>query len=172
MSDKTVNVELFALSYGSLVRAIVKETNNIDDANAKLIKIGNSIGMRITDDLVVHYDSWRFENLKQAGDRLIDAFKNYLGVNSQITESTDNRIVIRILDNPVTKYVTIPLEYEGLIYLNPLLGAIKTVLANLHYSTEVKLISDKLKKDSQYNEIEIKLIEVTRDTLPPGEYLN
>ena len=45
------------------------------------------------------------------------------------------------------------------------------MLSMLHFSTEVKLIQDRLKGD-QYNDIEIKLIEIMNDTLPPGEYLS
>ena len=171
MSDRYVNVELFALTYGSLVRAIVKETNNIDDANAKLMKIGTSLGNRITDDIVVHQDNYNIKTFKQACQLLVDSFKSYLGVTAQTVDFADKRVVLRLVDNPITRYVTIPLENEGLIYLNPLLGAIKTLLAMLHFSTEVKLIQDKLKGDPN-NEIEIKLIDIMNDTLPPGEYLS
>lgn len=171
MNDKYVNVELFSLTYGSLVRAIVKETNNIDDANAKLMKIGVSLGNRITDDIVVHRDPYDIKTFKQAWGLVVDSFKSYLGVNAQTVDISENRVVLRLSDNPITRFVAIPLENEGLIYLNPLLGAIKTMLSMLHFSTEVKLIQDRLKGD-QYNDIEIKLIEIMNDTLPPGEYLS
>ena len=172
MSDKYVTVELFALSYGSLVRAIVKDTNNIEDANAKLAKIGVSIGNRIADDILVSdISKGRFSKMKDVGDMLVEAFKNYLGVTAKLLDTSDTKIVIRLLDNPVTKYVTIPLEYDGLVYLTPLLSAIKTMLQMFHYSTEVKLVSDRLKKQP-YNDIEVKLIEVLRDSLPAGEYIN
>ncbi|KAK8884955.1 Trafficking protein particle complex subunit 3 [Tritrichomonas musculus] len=171
MNDKFVNVELFSLTYGSLVRAIVKETNNIDDANAKLMKIGVSLGNRITDDIVVHQDPYNIKTFRQAYDLVVASFKNYLGVVAQPIDPTDNRVVLHLSDGPITRYVTIPLENEGLIYLNPLLGAIKTMLSMLHFSTEVKLIKDRLRGDSA-NEIEIKLIDIMNDTLPPGEYLS
>jgi hypothetical protein len=174
----TVNVELFALSYGSLVRAVVKDTSNIDDANAKLLKIGTAMGSRIADDLVVKHaggpDDFRFKNLRVACDVLAEyAFRTYLGITATCIEPTDTRVVIRLSDQntPVTRFVTIPPEYEGLVYLMPLLGAIKSILAMFHYSVEVAMKSDRLKGD-QFNDIEIKLIEIMKDTLPPGEYLN
>lgn len=174
-SDKFVNVELFALSYGSLVRAIVKETSNVEEANAKLLKIGTSIGSRLADDIVRYTaDACRFKNLRGACDMLVDCgFKWYLGVTATIQEATDTRAVIRIQEShtPVTRFVTIPPEYEGLVYLNPLLGAIKSVLAMFHYNVEVTMKSDRLRGDAA-NEIEIKLNEIMTDTLPPGEYLN
>jgi hypothetical protein len=174
MSDKYVSVELFALSYGSLVRAIVKETNNVEDANAKLAKIGTSIGNRIADDIVVHCENARFKSLRQAGEMLVDyAFKTYLGITATLQDVSENKLVIRLGDNtPVTRFVTIPPEYEGLVYLMPLLGAIKAVLAMLHYSVEVTMKSDRLVRKDAPNEIEIRLLEVMHDTLPPGEYLN
>jgi hypothetical protein len=174
MSDKFVSVELFALSYGSLVRAIVKETNNVEDANTKLAKIGTSIGNRIADDIVVHCENTRFKTLRQVGEMLVEyAFKTYLGITPTLQDVTENKLVIRWSDNtPVTRYVTIPPEYEGLVYLMPLLGAIKAVLAMLHYSVEVTMKSDRVVRKDAPNEIEIRLLEVMHDTLPPGEYLN
>lgn len=172
MGDKYVSVELFSLTYGSLVRAIVKETNNIDDANAKLMKIGTSIGNRITDDIVVNQDSGNtIKTFKQASQTIIDSFKTYLGVTAIPKDQTENRVVVQLNDNPITRFVTIPLENEGLIYLNPLIGAIKTIFSMLHYRVDVKLIQDRLRGDPT-NEIEIKLIEVLTETLPPGAYLS
>lgn len=171
MNDKYVNVELFSLTYGSLVRAIVKETNNIDDANAKLMKIGVSLGNRITDDIVVHLDPYNIKTFRQASQLLVDSFRNYLGVTATLHDQTDNRVLLYLSEGPITRYVTIPLENEGLIYLNPLLGAIKTMLSMLHFSTEVKLTQDRLRGDPM-NVIEIKLIDIMNDTLPPGEYLS
>jgi hypothetical protein len=173
MSDKYVSVELFALSYGSLVRAIVKETNNIEDANAKLQKIGSSIGNRIADDIVVHCENTRFRTLAQAGAMLVDyAFKTYLGITATIVESSESKLIIRLGENnPVTRFVIIPPESEGLIYLMPLLGAMKAVLGMLHYSVDVTLKADRLQK-APANEIEIRLLDVLHDSLPPGEYLN
>ena len=168
--DKGVNVELFSLTYGSLVRSIVKETNNIDDANAKLAKIGVNIGNRITDDFVVHAEKCRFKSLREACEMLADySFKTYLGINAQLTEPSDSRCLIRFSDNPITRYVIIPPEYDGLVYLMPLLSAIKTSLGLLHYSVDVNLVQDMLHGGTS-NDIEIKLIEVM-DDLPPGEYI-
>lgn len=168
--DKGVNVELFSLTYGSLVRSIVKETNNIDDANAKLSKIGVNIGNRITDDFVVHAEKCRFANLGEACTMLVNySFKQYLGITAQLEEHSDSRCLISFNDNPITRYVVIPPEYDGLIYLNPLLSAIKTSLGLLHYSVEVNLVQDML-HGGKSNQIEIKLIEVM-DDLPPGEYI-
>lgn len=171
MSDK-VNVELFSLTYGSLVRAIVKETNNIEDANNKLAKIGENMGDRITDDIVVNYDN-KITSLKDACEMIAKfAFKNYLGVTAEISEPSENRIIISILDNPITRYVSIPPEYDGLIYLMPLLGLIKKMLEQLHFSTEVTLIHDRLtSQECNTNDIEIKLLGILTDTLPAGEYL-
>ncbi|KAH0793854.1 Trafficking protein particle complex subunit 3 [Histomonas meleagridis] len=172
MSDKYVNVELFALTYGSLVRSIAKETNNIEDANAKLFKIGTSIGNRITDDLVVHQDSYNIKTFRQACDLIAGSFKTYLGVTCHQIDQSENSVTFRITENPITRYVTIPLEYDGLVYLTPLLGALKTIFEMLHFSTEVKLVVDSLRSNANSNDIEVKLIEVLTDTLPLGEYLN
>ena len=166
-----VNTELFTLSYGSLVRSIVKETNNIEDANSKLAKIGTNIGNRITDDFVVNYEKTRFKNLREACDSLVEYFlKHYFGINSSITESSENRCVIRFGDNAISRYVKIPAEYDGLVYLQPILSSIKTTLSLLHFNVEVNMIHDML-RSSDYNEIEIKLIEILYDSLPPGEYI-
>lgn len=169
MTDK-VNVELFSLTYGSLVRSIVKETNNIDDANAKLNKIGVSIGNRITDDFIVRSDKPRFKNFREACESIVDfALKYYLGITAQIVEPSDTHCIIRFGDNPITRYVVIPPEYEGLVYLMPLLSAIKTALGLLHYNVETKLVQDMLHGGAT-NDIEITLVEVMYDSLPPGEY--
>jgi hypothetical protein len=173
-----VNVELFALSYGSLVRAIVKETNNIEEANVKLGKIGVSMGTRITDDIVVHLKgNCNFKNARELVDKLIiDGFRKYLGVTATVVGNAEPAITIRLQDCPVTRYVTIPRECEGLVYLQPLISAIKTICEKLHYSTEVRLTSDSLKpgtdlsKGPPATDIEIKLLGVMRDSLPPGEY--
>lgn len=172
MSEKYVNVELFALTYGSLVLSIVKETNNIEDANAKLAKIGTSIGNRITDDIVVSQDPYDVKTFKQACSLIAKSMKTYLGINCQQIDVPDESTArFRIDDNPITRFVTIPLEYDGLVYLTPLLSALKTIFAMLHFSTEVRLVADRL-RGAPANEIEVKLIEVLTDTLPLGEYLN
>lgn len=171
MSDKYVNVELFSLTYGSLVRSVVKETNNITDANAKLMKIGTSIGNRITDDLVVHNDKYSWKTFSEVTTLISDyAFKNCLGILATKQDTSETSCIITINDNPITRYVTIPLEHDGLIYLSPLLGAIKTILGMLHYNCDVSFKADRLKGDNT-TQIEIKLIEVSYDNLPPGEYL-
>jgi len=168
----TVRDELFSLTYGSLVRAIVKETNNIEDANAKLYKIGENIGNRITDDFVVHSEKSRFKTLREACDVLVDfSLKHYLGINAQIIDPSDNRCIIRFTDNPITRYVKIPPEYDGLIYLTPLLSAIKKSLELLHMSVEVNMVHDML-KNGEYNDIEIKFLGLKSDSLPNGEYIN
>jgi hypothetical protein len=173
MTDKLpdVNVELFALSYGSLVRAIVKETNNVEDANAKLAKIGVSIGNRMTDDIVVYLKgNCNFKNLRELCDKLIvDSFKKYLGIAAQVATCNETVATIRLLDNPVTRYVTIPHEYEGLVYLQPLVSAIKTICSMMHYNTDVRILNDTL-KGAVNTDIEIKWNGISRDTLPPGEW--
>jgi hypothetical protein len=89
-----------------------------------LAKIGTSIGNQIADDIVVHCDNTRFKTFRQAGEMLVEyAFQTYLGISPTIPNASENKLVIRLGDNnPVTRFVLIPPEYEGLVYLMPLLG--------------------------------------------------
>ena len=132
------------------------------------------MGDRITDDIIVNLpDKTKLNSLKGVCNMLVNhAFKEYLGISAEIKESSERRIVISLLDNPITHYVSIPPEYDGLIYLKPLLGLLKKMLEELHFSTEVNLLHDRLTSSETTNDIEIKLIEVLTDTLPAGEYIN
>jgi hypothetical protein len=156
----------------------VKDTSNADDANAKFVKIGTAIGNSIADDLVVKHpggpDLFRFRTLCLACELLADyAFRTYLGITATCLKPTNTRVVIRPSDQniPATRFATIPPEYEGLVYLMPLLGAIKSIFAMFHYSVDVTMKSDRLRGD-QFHDIEIELIEGMKDALPPGEHLS
>jgi hypothetical protein len=172
MGDKLVNVELFSLTYGALVRTIVKDTVSTEEANTKLAKIGSSIGRRIADDVAVLYPSLcRVKSLKAASELVAEVIKTHLGIPCTLVESSDQRSVLRLLDCPITRYVVIPPELEGLVYLQPLVHAIISMLELLHVGVDVALAADRL-TGSQYTDVELKHFEIKHDDLPPGEYLS
>lgn len=78
---KTMNAELFTLTYGALVVDLLRDLESEDDVNAQLQKMGENIGMRLADDLLSKNSNvGRCTELSQIADIIAkQALKTYLG---------------------------------------------------------------------------------------------
>ena len=57
VDPKKVSGELFSLTYGALVKQILDDLENVDDANKQLEKMGYNIGVRIVEDFLSRTNS-------------------------------------------------------------------------------------------------------------------
>lgn len=169
-NNEEVCMELMSLTYGSLVTSVVKSTNNIDDANEKLKKIGENIGNCIVDSLLVSYDYdvREFQNTK----KLIDTYLAKCFKFDFKSEVENDVITITVTGGDLTKYVYIPQVYKKLKYINPIIFSIKQIYAMIHYDVNISLdCKNNDNKTPDYSNFTIKIKKKGRlNTLPPGEY--
>lgn len=78
---KTMNAELFTLTYGALVVDLLRDMESEEAVNAKLEKMGHNIGMSIADDLLSKNPNiGRCTEMHQIAEVLSkQALKMYLG---------------------------------------------------------------------------------------------
>lgn len=78
---KTMNADLFTLTYGALVVDLLRDLESEEEVNAQLEKMGHNIGMRIADDLLSKNPNiGRCTEINQIAEVLSKhALKTYLG---------------------------------------------------------------------------------------------
>ena len=78
---KTMNAELFTLTYGALVVDLLRDLESEEEVNIQLEKIGYNMGVRIADDLLSkNLNIGRCTDVHQIAEVLSkQALKSYLG---------------------------------------------------------------------------------------------
>lgn len=78
---KTMNAELFTLTYGALVVDLLRDLESEEEVNNQLEKIGYNMGVRIADDLLSKNPNiGRCTDTHQIADVISkQALKSYLG---------------------------------------------------------------------------------------------
>lgn len=101
-------------------------------------------------------------------------FKMFLGTtpsvaNVQLTNDLKVfSVVIEDKDNPLTEYVELPPELNGLAYCSMLCGVIRGALEMVQLQVECAIVKDSLLNDPA-TEIRVKLIKVIAEERPPSE---
>ncbi|KAF5397488.1 Trafficking protein particle complex subunit [Paragonimus heterotremus] len=133
LDSKRVTAELFTLTYGSLVAAIVKDFETDVEINDQLGKIGFNIGLRIVEDYLARGNPGRCADFKETAAAIVKGFKLFLGITPTISKfSAAGDEFSLILDtNPLTDFVDLPPKHSNLLYSNVLAGAIRGALHNV-----------------------------------------
>jgi trafficking protein particle complex subunit 3 len=154
--DKTpkVNGELFALTYGSMVSQIVKDYEEIDSINAQLEKMGHNIGVRLIDEFLAKsgMDS-PCSNFKETAEMISKvAFRMFLNIVAECKSygGEENSFGIVFNENPITEFVELPPNLQGLKYCNVLCGVIKGALEMIQMDVEAELVKEIMKGDDCY----------------------
>ena len=104
------------------------------------------------------------------------AFYLNIGAKSELIK-TDNNLIdsnqqyeyrIFFSDNPLNDYVELPDKFKGLWYSNMICGVIRGALEAINIKVECKYCKDTL-KNSDKNEIRVKLIEIIEEKLQEEE---
>eukprot|EP00128_Syssomonas_multiformis_P012948 Colp12_sorted_trinity150504_noHs@1949 len=168
---KKINVELFTLTYGSLVAQLVKDYEETNEINNQLEKMGYNIGIRLVEDFLARSGSAKCQDMKDTADVISKVgFKMFLGITPTISNwSADGNEFSLILDeNPLTDFVELPPEHQGLSFSNILCGVLRGALEMVQLKVEARFVKDALKGDDT-TELRIKLIQKLQDEVPPGE---
>lgn len=64
------NSELFTLTYGALVSQLIKDSDNIEEVNKQLERMGYNIGIRIIEDFLARTNAGRCYDFKDTAEKI------------------------------------------------------------------------------------------------------
>ncbi len=157
---------MLTLTYGAFVHKLIKDTDNAEEVNAILDKMGYNIGCRIIDEFFAKSPNQGLcqdlnDTAKVIGEQ---AFKMFLGVSAEISNfDGENKAFSLILrENPLADFVVLPMQYAKLWYSNVLCGVIRGALDMLNMKVNVYFKKDIL-RGHDCTEIRVELKEIVKD---------
>eukprot|EP00177_Eucheuma_denticulatum_P003644 GFKZ01006604.1.p1 GENE.GFKZ01006604.1~~GFKZ01006604.1.p1 ORF type:complete len:187 (-),score=38.37 GFKZ01006604.1:202-762(-) len=166
-----VSTELLALTYGSFVRQLMQDYEEVEDVNRQLDSTGYNIGVRLVEDLLAKSRVGPCANLKETAETIAKVgVKMYLGAGASVGNwSADEKSFGVIFEeNPLAEFVELPEEWGGLWYSNVMCGVIRGGLEMVNMKVECRFVKDRLKGDD-VNEIRVSLHEILMEQPPKGE---
>lgn len=166
--DSQVNAEIFTLTYGSLVRQLLADLEEVEAVNKQLDTMGYNIGTRLIDEFLAKSKTTKCLSFRDAVDKMAKiGFKLFLGVTPAVTnwdaKSTECSLVLD--DNPLAEFVELPSSCSGLSYSNILCGVIRGAMEQVKINVECHFVKDALRGDAA-TEIRLKLISSPPETYP------
>lgn len=174
-----INVELLALTYGSLVTQLLRDCEqDVPLVNAELFRMGENIGARLVDEFLAKTSNIMgafpicCQDFRDIAEIIAQVgFKMYLGVTADVKNWNEDGSCceLHVLDNPLTEFVELPRGYQGsqktapLWYSNILCGAIRSSLRALGIQTECHFLADSLRDSEEVAIIQVQLLEYIRD---------
>lgn len=170
MGSRKVPSSLLGLTYGALVAQLLRDhAGDAAKVNAKLDQVGESMGMRLVDEVLAR------GNVKRCGGVFKDAvalvaqigFKFYWNLVPQIAnwnaDLTECVLVFPAGDNPLEEFVDLPDDLVGrLHYSQVLCGVVRGALQCVNIKTTCEIDSDRLWGDSATG-VRIRLVEFARE---------
>eukprot|EP00210_Caulerpa_lentillifera_P009743 g9292.t1 len=125
-----INSEIFTLTYGSFVRQLLADFDDLQEVHKQLEKIGHGIGVRLIDDFLSKTQQ-RCTSFRETAEVIAQqALPMFLNITADVqnwnSDSTECSLDFR--DNPLSDFVELPYEYRDLKYSNILCGVIKGAL--------------------------------------------
>lgn len=165
---ETINAEIFTLTYGSIVRQLIADYEDIEEVNKQLDKMGYNIGIRLVDEFLAKSRTTRCSDFRDAAEKIAKVgFKIFLNVTGTVanwnTEGTECSLILE--DNPLTDFVDLPESCNKLSYCNMLCGVIRGALEMVNMNVECFFIKDTLRGDDA-NEIRIRLLSQGTEAYP------
>jgi len=163
-----INAEIFSLTYGSIVRQLIADLEDLDEVNKQLEQMGHNIGVRLVDEFLAKAKMGRCSSFREAAEVIgRQAFPMFLNVTANVTNwsSDGNECSLVLTDNPLADFVELPEEYKDLKYCNLLCGVIRGALEMVNMDVEVRFVNDMLKGDEAY-EMRMRLKEHRDEAFP------
>ena len=178
-SVESLNSEFLTLTYGSLMVRLIKDYEKPEEINDQLEKMGYNIGIRLIDDFLAKSCLPPPKTFDEAISIITNtALSFYLNIRAtKELIKTDNNMIdtnqqyeykINFTENPLNDYVELPDKFKGLWYSNMICGVIRGAFEAINIKVECKYTKDTL-KNSEINEIRIKLIEIIEEKLQEEE---
>ncbi|EFN52425.1 hypothetical protein CHLNCDRAFT_138928 [Chlorella variabilis] len=163
-----INAEIFTLTYGSMVRQLIADHEDVEEVNAQLDKMGFSIGQRLIDEYLAKSKTQRCSDFRETADRIAKVgFKMFLNTTATVAnwnaEGTECSLILE--DNPLTDFVELPEQLGALKYSNLLCGVIRGALEMVNMDVECAFVRDVLRGDDVY-EIRLKLLSSSTEAYP------
>ncbi|KAI6238472.1 Trafficking protein particle complex subunit [Aphelenchoides fujianensis] len=164
---KSMNADLFTLTYGALVMDVIRDREQPEDVNRQLEKIGYNMGQRMADDFLAKNPRiGRCASMHQLAEVLAkQALKTYLGVQASVQYNSHEEFQMQLESNPLAEFVEIPDEHKNLRYSQVICGAIRGALEAMQMEVSAQLISD----IPQPTIIRVKFLRVLHESMPAGE---
>eukprot|EP00879_Flechtneria_rotunda_P006619 GHRR01006956.1.p1 GENE.GHRR01006956.1~~GHRR01006956.1.p1 ORF type:complete len:182 (+),score=51.71 GHRR01006956.1:264-809(+) len=163
-----INAEIFTLTYGSIVRQLIADFEDLDEVNKQLEKMGYNIGVRLIDEFLAKSKQGRCSSFREAADVVArQALPMFLNITANVTNwSADgNECSLVLTDNPLADFVELPDEYRSLRYSNLLPGVIRGALEMVSMEVDCRFVQDMLKGDECY-ELRLRLKEHKNEQYP------
>lgn len=163
-----INSEIFTLMYGSIVRQLIYDLEDLDEVNKQLEQMGYNIGIRLIDEFLAKARVSRCSSFRETAEIIgKQAFIMFLNVQATVTnwnqDGTECSLILT--DNPLTEFVELPEEYRELRYCNILCGVIRGALAMLSMEVECRIAQEMVRGDDCY-EIKLKLKQHRDEQFP------
>jgi hypothetical protein len=173
MSSKVAHKnDLINLLYGSIVKQTLSvHKDDIDECNRQLEEIGFNIGHRLIDEFLVKTESESCKSFKDVIEKVITAFRMFLGVESKYIQRSDSDFSITFFDNPFDDNVCLPGDLRTLRYSNVLCGLVRGGLEVLNYRARCYFVIDKFSQRENTGlvlptyEISVELVEIIKKKL-------
>lgn len=163
--------ELLSLTYGSLVRQLLADYEDIGTVNEQLDTMGYNVGVRLVDDFLAKSRAPACNTFVDTADSVAKvAFRMFLGVPAHVTDwSTDRTTFSLVFDeNPLAEFAELPETCAKLWYSNVVCGVIRGALEMVNMKVEAKFSKCKLRGDDCH-EIRVTLLETLTEKPPQGE---
>lgn len=162
------NAEIFTLTYGSMVRQLVQDLEDVHEVNRELERIGHSIGLRLADEYVARSGTTRCSDRRVAMDRAARVgFKLFLSVQGSVAGwSADGAECSLVLeDNPLVDFVELPEALAHLKYSNVLPGVLRGAFEAVGTDVECTLVKEPTQGDD-VTEIRVRFLSSDPEAYP------
>lgn len=165
---ETINAEILTLTYGSIVRQLVADYEDVEEVNRQLEKMGYNIGQRLIDEYLAKSKTQRCSDFRDTADKIAKVgLKMFLNTTAAVTnwnaEGTECSLILE--DNPLTDFVELPEGLGGLRYSNLLCGVVRGALEMVSLEVEASFVKDMLRGDDVY-EMRLKLLSSNAEAYP------
>lgn len=165
---ESISSEVFCQLYGSVVRQLITDLEDIEEVNKQLDTMGYNIGVRIIDEFLAKSKTTKCTDFRDTADKIAKVgLRMFLNCSASATnwnaDSTECSLILD--DNLLIDFVELPEGCQALKYCNILCGVIRGALEMVNISVECNLVKDTLKGDD-VTEIRLRLLSQGTETYP------